>query len=233
MKKRGGIMGLFNKIKNVFTEEVEEEPIKKEVRQVEIPGPIEIEKKEEEKKEEKFVFPVYFDDKDFDELKPKEEKKEPIKKEVYGVKAKEIKVEKKFKPSPVISPVYGVLDKNYNKEDIVSKKAPTRSTYKLNKGLSLDDVRKKAYGTLEDDLEINLFKEEPVYVEEEVVIEETPIEIVENHIIEDLKPKIDTSDNMTLDALNKLEPKEEEKEVEDDLFNLIDSMYEKGDDSDS
>lgn len=232
MKKRGGIMGLFNKIKNVFTEEVEEEPIKKEVRQVEIPGPTEIEKKDEEKKEEKFVFPVYFDDKDFDELKPKEEKKEPVKKEVYGIKVKEVKVDKKFTPSPVISPVYGVLEKNYNKEDIVSKKAPTRSNYKLSKSISVEDVRRKAYGTLEDDLETSLFKEEPEYIEEEIVIEETPIEIVENHIVEDLKPKIDTSmDNMTLEELNKLEPKEEEKE--DDLFNLIDSMYEKGDDSDS
>lgn len=29
---------------------------------------------------------------------------------------------KVFKPSPIISPVYGVLDKNYHKEDIVTKK---------------------------------------------------------------------------------------------------------------
>ena len=30
--------------------------------------------------------------------------------------------EKKFKPTPIISPVYGILDKNYHKEDIVNKK---------------------------------------------------------------------------------------------------------------
>ena len=79
-------MGLMDKFKNLFTEEVEEvKPIKKEVRHVEIKAPKkepeEMPKKEENtisdsttiKKEEKFVFPVYFDDKDFDDLeKPKE-----------------------------------------------------------------------------------------------------------------------------------------------------------------
>ena len=50
------------------------------------------------------------------------------------------KEEKKiFRPSPVISPVYGVLNQNYTKDDVIVKtdtgvKSPT-----------LEDVRKKAY----------------------------------------------------------------------------------------
>ena len=34
----------------------------------------------------------------------------------------ESKKESTFKPSPVISPVYGILDKNYRKEEVVTKK---------------------------------------------------------------------------------------------------------------
>ena len=48
-------MKLFEKVKNMFTEEIEEEkPIKKEIRHVEIPTPKPIEEKPvvEEKKEE-------------------------------------------------------------------------------------------------------------------------------------------------------------------------------------
>jgi len=89
-------MNLMDKIKNMFTEEEEvEEPIKKEVIQVEIPSPLnKTEEKEtmqpkqiieevkeekvappEPKKEEKFIFPVYFDDDDFQTIEKKEEKK--------------------------------------------------------------------------------------------------------------------------------------------------------------
>ena len=87
-ENRGDIMGLFDKVKNLFTEEVEEEikPVKKETRYVEPPAPKVVPKeevkppvKEEVKpdpvptKEEKFVF---FSDDDFKDLeKPKIEPK--------------------------------------------------------------------------------------------------------------------------------------------------------------
>ncbi len=65
----------------------------------------------------------------------------------------EKKVEKKgFQPSPIISPIYGVLDKNYKKEEIVAKKEVRLTSHYSRGKLDLDDVRKKAYGTLEDDL---------------------------------------------------------------------------------
>lgn len=64
-----------------------------------------------------------------------------------------LKEEKKaFTPSPIISPVYGVLNENYKKEDIVSKRDKTP----FKEVLDLDSVRKKAYGTLEDDIEASL-----------------------------------------------------------------------------
>ena len=57
-----------------------------------------------------------------------------------------------FKPSPIISPIYGILDKNYKKEDVVPKKeVRLTSTYSRGK-VSVDDVRNKAYGTVSDDI---------------------------------------------------------------------------------
>ena len=47
---------------------------------------------------------------------------------------------KAFKPSPVISPVYGILDKNYKKEDVITRdEMDQKKTIKLkNKNLTLE-----------------------------------------------------------------------------------------------
>lgn len=54
-----------------------------------------------------------------------------------------------FKPSPIISPIYGVLDKNYKKEDVVSKKEVRLTSSYSRRDLNVDDIRNKAYGTKE------------------------------------------------------------------------------------
>lgn len=214
-------MGLMDKLRDIFTEEVEEsfndEPIKKEVIQVEIPAPQHKEKIEEnfeekpkEKKEEKPA-PIFFDDNDFEGLQPSREnhKTQPkLIKKYEKPKPVEKKEEKKvFKPTPIISPVYGVLDKNYHKEDIKTKNNSSNTTY-YSKDVSIDDIRKKAYGTLEDELEITLFGE-PESIE--------------------IEPK-QTEEN-DLDMFDELlEEKETTNKSDSDLFNLIDSMYEKEDD---
>lgn len=56
-----------------------------------------------------------------------------------------------FKPSPIISPIYGILDKNYKKEEIVPKKEVRLTSYNK-EHMSVDDVRRKAYGSLDDDI---------------------------------------------------------------------------------
>ena len=209
-------MGLMDKLRDMFTEEVEEkEPeIKSEMIHVEIPAPKPKEEKyEEEAREEKIEKPekpqqpIFFDDNDFATLEPPKKTIEKItktfekpKKQVEIKEKKEEKKEKKvFKPTPIISPVYGILDKNYHKEDIKQKNNTKEITYHNSKEVSIDDIRKKAYGTLEDDLEITLFGE----LQEEV----------------DDTEEIDMFDEL-------MEEKPEEKD-ESDLFNLIDSMYEK------
>lgn len=211
-------MGLMNKLRDMFTEEVEdveEEPIKKEVIQVEIPAPQQKEEVVEEppKKEERVQQPIFFDDNDFANLEPpkKVEKSSGyMKKHTSYEKPKKVeeKQEKKvFKPTPIISPVYGVLDKNYHKEDIKQKNNYSSSAYYNHKDVSIDDIRKKAYGTLEDDLEVTLFGEpEKVDVEPETDLD------MFDELLEETGNKNETVDDS-------------------DLFNLIDSMYEKEDDN--
>ena len=64
-----------------------------------------------------------------------------------------------FRPSPIISPIYGILDKNYKKEDVVQKREVKLSNSFERDKVSIDDVRKKAYGSISDDLADN-FKDE-------------------------------------------------------------------------
>ena len=206
-------MGLMDKIRDIFTEEVEEpveEPIKKEVIQVEIPAPQQKEEKEEIVQKEEKPAPIFFDDNDFAGLEPPKKVNKPIINQYERPRKPEEKREEKkvFKPTPIISPVYGVLDKNYHKEDIKTKNNSSNTTYYNHKEVSIDEIRKKAYGTLEDDLEITLFGEE----KKQPIKEENDIDMFDE--LMDDKEKIETTNQVD----------------DSDLFNLIDSMYEKEDD---
>lgn len=135
---------------------------------------------------------------------------------------------KRFKPSPVISPVYGVLGENYKKEDILPR-ASSEGT--LPKIMDVDNVRKKAFGILEQNMDTNEalqdFKGDS----------EIPLEKIDENLDEDIMGK--TIKINVDDVKNELDKKEELKNpdikasvkkddeaLEKDLFNLIDSMYE-------
>ena len=125
---------------------------------------------------------------------------------------------KPFTPSPVISPVYGILDKNYTKDDIVDKKGGMKREKVVKPvvkpvvekedvkpevvetvEVDIDFVRKKAYGELED-LEKNLTKVEiPELKEIKEVIEETPLKIGE------VKDEVELSVEEQLDTNFKVE----------------------------
>lgn len=289
-------MGLLNKIKNMFTEEVEvevEQPIKKEVIQVEIPAPAKQEKKEiipKEIKEEKIVvtdspalkqdeknkFPIFFDD-DFEVLEKKEKVVKQEKKEIpkivekpvlppYGIKVHQQKEETKkvFKPTPIISPVYGILDKDYRKEDLTVKKVSdgkntNKTNYKKeNKELTIDDIRNKAYGTLEDEIEKNMddasyyLEEEKAEADmfdnffEEEVDDDASIDELLNKELYKTAEDVNDNNNEKEKNVDKKKTRTEriyDKTAEDlttkvdddtnlndsDLLNMIDSMYKKGD----
>lgn len=226
-------MGLFDKVKSLFTEEIEEEikPIKKEVRRIEVPTPTRTERTErverndremtvaqpeQEKateKEDKFVF---FSDDDFKDLdKPKYETKNEIKEEkplaYRGATPKVVVEEKKaFLPSLIISPVYGVLDKNYSKDDVVSKKVQPAKSYRSYSTMDVDDIRNKAYGTVEDELKNSLLGNNKVEEEYENDID----------IFEELE-KFSNLDN--------LEYRTSEKKNSDNMDNLLGELDNKKD----
>ena len=216
-------MGLFDKLKNVFIEEeeVESEPEEKPKKQ---------EKLEEEKIEpikedivsdrdlidtnQNFKFPIIFEEEDFKEEKKKSRSINVLEREntKYETEIKrDIKSQKKtFKPSPVISPVYGVLDKNYTKDEISSKNG-LLSDY--SDKLDIDSVINKAYGnptTREEknkekntDEIINLFSEENT---EEIGYE---LDEIDAKATDD---KIKSIDDLLKDS-------------NEDFYSLVDSMY--------
>lgn len=121
-----------------------------------------------------------------------------------------------FKPSPVISPVYGVLDKNYTREEIIERQENiTRTTNP--KDMNYDAVRRKAYGTLEDELESTLSKLSEPEIHEKV---EKPVTKEEEKSIEDLLNEIEGNRNMSIgDIEEKIKDKmEEEDSISDDEF---------------
>ena len=234
-------MGFFDKVKNMFTEEVEEdevkvEKIKNDVTHVSIESPkldILDELEDEFEPEEEKSKPIFFDDNDFRDLNLMDEKKEEkvIENDIYTKKLEPKKEEKKiFKPTPIISPVYGVLDKNYHKEDIVSRQE-TRSHEDSEP--SIDSIRNKAYGTLEDELENTLFGNNSILFkqiknqEKEDVIE---LEKLDDDVLTSLTDDISKELDELLNNKEKYLDSDKKEEVTDDILDFIDStLYKDGD----
>ena len=211
------------------------------------------------KSEKTFNFPA-FDEEEFDSYVPrkrptnvmeherKQEKKPEYKtdyrKEYKRIeKAEEVKEVKKFKPSPIISPVYGILDKNYTPDEITTRTEATPS-----RSLDVDSVRKKAFGPKEEKIEKIDVKDEEILVDKELeerlekartideLLKDSSDEVIDIHDDIDEEESFESFPNIDhLDEVEEELPKREEtkKEVdleddtlENDLFDLIDSMYE-------
>lgn len=89
----------------------------------------------------------------------------------YGSASKQ-KEKKEFHPSPIISPIYGVLDQNYKKDEIVTKKEVRITSSYKSKNIDVDSVRAKAYGNSDDIFEEELTSNKKDNVEEETKQEE-------------------------------------------------------------
>lgn len=251
-----------------LTPKVEKKPVKPITYEPKEETPSIMSDRELFKAEKTFDFPV-FDDQEFESMKKpsleKEEKKNmsinlfdydkkkmnyvnekpktvtrretfseqnEIKGRAYNDSIRKTSQAQKFHPSPVISPVYGVLDKNYKKEDIIVEK-------EVKKQIDVDDVRKKAFGTLEEDIEKTLNKPiKEFYEEEKITLEAKPVKKKEEKSIEDLLeesafdsielPKEQEEPKPQIKPTVENKPKKEvvEDTLESDLFDLIDSMYE-------
>ena len=255
-----------NRVEEYKVSEEEQEEIK--------PQKENISKNTEIKKENK-TQDLIFDDEDFILEQPKQvpkettytkqetyktrENKEVVKTESYYKKetpkyeyTKKEETKKVFTPSPIISPIYGILDKNYKKEEVKEKKEIRLSTRPTK--MDFDSVRNKAFGDLENDL----FPSTPVSEEKKKEKEEVKprnINRLYDMTNKDEKPSIekvtlgeadeyfrdlglayntdykdiskDISDGKIPDDSKKKEKKEET--LEDNLFDLIESMYDKED----
>ena len=232
---------------------------------------------------------TYFDDEDFEATTniPVVKKEEP--KRVYGedsatlynsIKLDDLNkysntshraygaVENKFQPTPIISPIYGVLDKNYRKEEVIDRKDKP-SSYVSRKNVDLDSVRRKAYGeTPVEPLEEEKQPEDKVIFDNTVeetkpIVDEVTIADAEEYFNDlgleyniDYKDRhyenavgrrsdlhkedsddtydeviINDDNNITMDDLMNVkteEENEEEAHLEDNLFDLVDSIYEDG-----
>ena len=157
--------------------------------------------------------------------------------ELYGrnIEMKRPEEKKVFKPTPIISPVYGVLDKNYHKEDIVSRTDTRPSVVVSDVEPSVDSIRNKAYGTLEDELENTLFGNNSILfkqIKEEVEEPEVELEKLDDDVLNNLTDDISKElDDLLTRKEKYLDTKEKNEEVTDDLLDFIDStLYKDGDD---
>ena len=266
------------------------EKIEKEEKQINI---LEEKAKEEEqlsdreliKHNSSFKFPVAFEEKDFEvpsyntqnvmqKVKEKEQEKKKSVSELYNKKEEKKKEKHVFKATPIISPVYGILDKNYKKEELKAKKESEYELKRPSKKVDFETVRMKAFGTLADELQDNLLDDlsevketsnVEVYHDEELlgdIIDDkekaspTIGAVEENYYdfgvaYEAPKEQDKSSNNDGVKIINhndedvvaeKIEVKDDKKEdvkkssstddmeLTDDLFDLIDSMYEERED---
>lgn len=238
-------MGFFDKVKNMFTEEVEEdvkvEQVKKEVTHVSIETPqinnfdLEEDVDKEIEFEDSISKPVFFDDNDFEDLNLNKHEELPkyVEKDIYSRKNEdEIKEKKVFRPTPIISPVYGILDKNYHKEDIVSRTEVKQTINNVEP--SIDSIRNKAYGTLEDELENTLFGNNSILfkqIREDQNVEEE-LERIDDDALTNLTDDISKELDELLSKKEKYLDNNDKKNdvVTDDLLDFIDStLYKDGD----
>jgi len=142
-----------------------------------------------------FSFPVEMD----------EPKQEPvIQRQPYSnqnVLAKEKKVSelytkkeepkpKKFKPTPVISPVYGVLDKNYTKDEVKVSDEKSYEIQRASRKVDFETVRNKAYGSLTDDIRNNLCEKCELYQEVKITKASKIKEDREEDLLADIKEDV-------------------------------------------
>lgn len=148
-------------------------------------------------------------------------------KKIYeNPKKVEEKETKKFYSSPIISPVYGILDKNYKKEELKAKDENSYEIPRTNKKIDFESVRKKAFGTLADEIKYNILcddcelKKASLKIEKQVsddnLLYDITIEkeIKENEEIEDNYNDFGVSYEMDNDVVENIKPEKIEVEVE-------------------
>lgn len=138
---------------------------------------------------------------------------------------KEEKVEKKkFHPSPVVSPVYGILDKDYTVDD-TDKLGKTKEFSIDKKTVDFDTVRNRAYKELDDEIEKTLSGTKDLFYNlDDEKKDDVNIDNNLDDTISDVKITYNEEDEEDLTPDVNITNKKDDK---DDLFNIIDDMYNK------
>lgn len=126
---------------------------------------------------------------------------------------------KKFHPSPVVSPVYGVLDKNYTVEDVVDRNLSKTKEFSIEKKtVDFDSVRNRAYKELDEEIEKTLNGTKDIFYNLDEEIREESNETIDDYQ-EEPYDKDETDDVVITYEQNDdyQEPIEEEKEDLDDI----------------
>jgi len=148
----------------------------------------------------------------------------------YSSYSQETIEKKPFSLSPIISPVYGILNENYTKDDIVSRQEKSFTRSSFDDKPNLDEVRKKAYGTIEEEVDITISKktqEKSVSsIDEADDIKDEPVN--DGISIDDLLLEENNNDTIKEEIKNEKTKNDSANEDTDDLFDLIDSLYEGG-----
>ena len=235
-------MGVFTKLKNIFYDEeiIETEPT---IKEVSVPNQVQknvaskntkndepiinkLNERELFKSEPTFKFPIFEEEEEFkkstlgsrsNNVMDYEKRQKLVKDE-----KKEIKKEEKtvFKPSPIISPIYGILNKEYEKEEIVKKNKETT----VSSETEYDKVRNKAYGILEGELNQtmpNITKETVLDVEEIIDDLEEELDKTQTNI-ENLLNEIEKNTNLSIGKLeeNYMENEERNEEKKEEFEEL-------------
>jgi len=131
--------------------------------------------------------------KEFEEHKTSKSEQKVKVADIYKDKKEDLKEEKKkFKATPIISPIYGVLDKNYSPVDVECNVGENFEKRRPSKNVDFDSVRKKAYGSLSQEIKENLMCENCEYLKE----------------AKECKKQPNLEDNLVYEAMN--QTKEEE-----------------------
>jgi len=181
----------------------------------------EVEETEEEPKDVSYERPLYQGKKESTYV-------ESMKNSNYLKVSQEIPKGTKFKPSPIISPIYGILDKNYKKEEIITRDKTNESEYRDS---SIDKVRKKAYGENKKEEKEEHVKGKKVDVNngKPGVSSVTIADADEYYNDLGLAYNEDYKDMSRVNSNKKKEETKKKDKDDDNLFDLIDSMYKKED----
>jgi len=90
-----------------------------------------------------------------------------------------VKEDRKFKPSPVISPVYGILDKNYKKEEIVDRVGGLKREKKVKPKEEVKEEVKIEKINIEEEKDFPILKEDLAkeQTNKEEIVKEEPISV--------------------------------------------------------